>query len=150
MKGKIPAVTFLIFGLVFGAVVFDAQAGHDKDKKIGYRCYGKDKLSEKAHFILKNRTKLGLTDEQVKEIKAMKIAAKKDKIAKEAEIDTISVDIKAEMWKTPMDVGTIESLIDRKYELKKEKTKSMIRSYVKLENVLTEEQKQKMKELCKK
>jgi len=150
MKSRILIIAFLAFSLVFGVVAFNACAEHGKSKKGGYHCSGKDKLSGKAHFLLKKKTELGLTDEQVGKIKALKIAVKKDIIAKKAEIDTLSVDIKSKMWETPMDTGAIESLIDRKYELKKQKEKASLRACDKLKGVLTEEQKQKMKELCKK
>jgi len=150
MKGRILIIAFLAFSLVFSVVAFDACAGHGKDKKGGYHCAGKDKLSGKAHFILRNKKELGLTDKQVKEIKALKIAAKKDMIAKKAAIELVSVDLKARMWESPIDTAAMDKLIDRKYELKKEKAKASIRACARLKNILTEEQKQKMKDLCKK
>lgn len=150
MRSRILITAFLVFSLVFGVVAFDACAGHGKDKKGGYHCGGKDKLYRKAHFILKNKAELGLTDKQVKEIKALKIATKKDMIAKKAEIETVSVDMKAMMWESTIDTAAMDKLIDRKYELKKEKAKTSVRACAKLKNILTEEQKQKMKGLRKK
>ncbi len=150
MKGGIPVIAFVAFSLVFGVVAFNACAEHGKDKKGGYDRCGKDKTHDKAHFFLKNKEELGLTDEQVKEIKDLKIAAKKAKIANKAEIASLDVDIKAKMWESPMDTAATDELIDRKYELKKEKAKASIRTHARLRNILTEEQKQKMKGLRKK
>lgn len=108
------------------------------------------KLYEKAHLILTNEEELGLSDAQVEKIKELKITTKKDIITKDASIDIIAVDIKAEMWKDPVNVDKINKLIDKKYDIKKEKTKTIVKACADIKDVLTKDQKAKLKGICKK
>jgi Spy/CpxP family protein refolding chaperone len=62
----------------------------------------------------------------------------------------LAVDIKAEMWKDPMNVDKINKLIDQKYDLKKEKTKIIVKAYDDIKNILTADQKAKLKDVCAK
>ena len=91
-----------------------------------------------------------LTDEQIKKVKALKLDTKKDLIMTNAEIDVLALEIKAEMWMDSIDLDSIDKLIDKKYDLKKGKTKSLVASYAALKNILTKGQKTKMKEIYKK
>ena len=68
---------------------------------------------------------------------------------KEAEIEVIGVDIKAKLWEDPIDVQAINALVDKKYDLKKEKTKYLIATCAALKGILTDSQKDKVKELYK-
>ena len=68
-------------------------------------------------------------------------------IRKKAEIDVISVDIRSKLWDETIDVSGINKLVDQKYDLKKEKTKSLIAAYAELKKILSEEQKGILKEL---
>lgn len=149
MKGKTIIVASLILVLIASYLLPVAYA-YDSKKTKGYHCGLKDKLFRKAHFILKNQEELGLSDEQVKKIKNLKLEAKKDLIKKKAEIDVIAVDIKAKMWEDAVDTEAVNKLIDQKYELKKAKTKSLMEAYAALKSILTEEQKKKLKDLWKK
>ena len=54
------------------------------------------------------------------------------------------------MWQNAIDTEAIDALIDKKYEIKKEKAKSMVGAYAELKGILTAEQKDKLKELYKK
>jgi len=155
MKKKlIVVIAFLFLTLSVSAVVPDAYASH-KDKEGGYHkgksChagYG-SKVYKKASFVLSNREELGLSDEQVQKIKDLKVKSKKDMIKKKAEIDVLAVDIKAHMYQDPIDINAVNKLIDRKYDLKKEKAKASLKACADLKNILTEEQKTKLKSLCK-
>ena len=49
-----------------------------------------------------------------------------------------------------IDTGAIDKLIDKKYDLKKEKAKSSVRAYASVKGLLTSEQKSKLKDLYKK
>ena len=53
----------------------------------------------------------------------------------------------ARIYKDKIDIKTIEKLIDQKYEIKKEKVKALINSYAELKNILSDEQKAKLKSI---
>ena len=122
--------------------------GHGK-MKGGHGDFG-DKVFFKAMLIIKNQEELGLSDDQVKKVKDLKIASKKDLIRKKAEIDLLVLDIKAALWEDTVDINAVNALIDKKYEIKKAKAKSLVAALVALKEVLTEEQQKKLKGLCKK
>jgi len=108
------------------------------------------KFYKQAMLIITNQEELGISDAEVKTIKDLKIATKKDLIAKKAEIDLIAIDIKAALWEDTIDLGSVNTLIDRKYELKKQKTKALVAAYAALKGMLTKEQIKNLKGLCKK
>ncbi|MGB2631287.1 MAG: Spy/CpxP family protein refolding chaperone [Candidatus Omnitrophota bacterium] len=110
----------------------------------------KDKFFKKIHFILKNEEELGLSDKQAKAIKKLKTDVKKDMINKKAQIDVLDVEIHTLMWEDPVDLDTMNSLIEQKYEIKKEKSKALAAACAQLKGILTEAQKDKMKSLWKK
>ena len=144
-KRSIVLLLVVSFGLMASYVYAE---GHDKAKdcKQGLE----DKVFHKAMTLIKNQEELGLTDEQIKKVKDLKIATKKDVIKKKADIEILGLDIKAALWEDTVDLNALNALIDTKYELKKEKTKSLVAAYVELKGVLTEEQKTRLKDLCKK
>jgi len=115
--------------------------GYKKGKHKGFEM----EIFHKAHFILKNQEELGLSEEQVERIKGLKIEVKKELIKRRAEIEILAVDIKAKMHEGEIDIKAVNKLIDKKYELKKEKAKYLIKTYVELKSILTEEQKQSLK-----
>lgn len=137
------AVAVMCLGLASGAYAF----GHDK--KGG--CHGEfeGKFFHKAMMLIMSETELGLTADQVKEIKDLKIKTKKDLIKLDADIKTVGVDLEAEMWKDTTDVNAMNALIDKKYDLKKQKAKSIVAATAALDNILTAEQKTKLAELKK-
>ena len=71
-------------------------------------------------------------------------------IRKKAEIDIVALDIKAAMRDEQINTGAIDKLIDRKYDLKKAKAKSLVGAYAAVNGILTDEQKSKLKSLWKK
>lgn len=105
------------------------------------------KVFKKIHVIMKNKDELKLSENQITEIKKLKVDARKDLIRKKAEIDLISVDIKSKLWDETVDVSGINKLVDQKYDLKKEKTKTLIAAYAELKNILSKEQNEMLKEL---
>ena len=99
--------------------------------------------------ILKNKEKLSLTAEQETTIKELCTKTKKDHIQIEADIETIRVDVKSKLMEDTIDTQTINGLIDKKFELKKQLVKSLINSHATLLTILTPEQRQKFKEIMK-
>ena len=69
-------------------------------------------------------------------------------IESEAAVDLIKVDLNATLWEDPINVDLANSLIDKKYDEKKNKAKLLIKAYSKFQGVLTDEQKAKLKNLC--
>ena len=114
---------------------------------------GKDGLEEqfyhKAHFLLDNGEELGLSDDQINQIKELKLSTKKALITKDAEIEVLAMDVQAEMHKETIDKEALHRLIDKKYDLKKEKAKSIASAYAALKGIVTKEQKDKMKAIWK-
>lgn len=106
------------------------------------------KFCQKAMMIVKNQEELGLSDAQVKKVKDLKMSTKKDLIRKNAEIEILALDIKSALWEDEVDLNAINTLIDKKYDLKKEKTKSLVAAYVSLKGMLTKEQQKTLKGLC--
>jgi len=148
---KIFAV-LLVSALVLGSAGVDVcSAGHYKEGKSGYG--HEAKVCKKAKMILSNKAELGLTDEQAAKVKDLSSKVKKDLIRKDAEIDIVAVDLKAQKYKDPVDVAAVNELIDKKYELKKDKAKYQVAAYAELKDIMTTEQKSKLKEIygkCKK
>jgi len=149
MKNKIVIAAFLTVALMFSVMAVEALA-YDGGKAKGQHEGLEGKFSGKAHMVLKNQDELDLTDKQIKEIKKLKIETKKDLIQKNAEIDIIALDIKAEMYGKQIDTDAVDKLIDKKYDLKKEKAKSLVRACAGIKEILTSEQKDKLKDIWKK
>ena len=149
MEKRFFVAAVLCMGLALNLVALDAYAeGYGKGK--GHHFDLEDKFSKKAHFILKNKEELGLSDKQIEQVKDLKIKTKKDLISKKAELEILGLDIEAAMWNDPLDANAVNKQIDKKYDIKKEKEKSLVGAYAALKGLLTEEQKEKMKGLFKK
>jgi hypothetical protein len=109
-----------------------------------------EKLMMKAHCLVMHQEELGLSDEQVAMIKELKYTTKKQLIAKDAEIALAELDVKKAMWQDPIALATVNPLIDKKFELKKEKMKMLVGVYAELQSMLTDAQKTELKALKKK
>ncbi|MDP8213050.1 MAG: Spy/CpxP family protein refolding chaperone [Candidatus Zapsychrus exili] len=107
-------------------------------------------FEKKIKIIFKAKEELGITDDQMEQIKAIKMDVKKEIIMKQADIDVAALDIKAEMYKDKVDLKSVNKIIDKKYDAKKSKAKATVAACVKLKGILTEEQKSKLKEMKKK
>lgn len=134
------------------AASFCVPAGYAEYRceRCGKAMYDKDmkgKFFKKAHFILKNQKELDLSDRQIDQIKKLKADVKKDMINKRAKTDLLKVEIETEMWEDPMNLNAINSLIEQKYEVKKEKAKALAAAYAKLKGILTEDQKEELTSL---
>ena len=101
----------------------------------------------KAHFILANQEELGLTDDKVAAIKALKVDTKKSLIKQNADIEIAAIDIKSALHQNPIDTAAVNKLIDQKYELKKAKAKTLVDALAKLKGMLTQDQYNKLKEI---
>lgn len=136
------AVILISFAMVSGQVY---AGGKGCGKKQGLD----DKFYKKAHMILMNQEELGLTDDQAKQIKDLKINTKKSVIKTNAEIELITLDAKVLLYEDKIDTKKLDALIDKKYDIKKEKAKTLVQSMATLKGFLTPEQMSKLKELYK-
>ncbi|MGB2600214.1 MAG: hypothetical protein WBC99_07210 [Candidatus Omnitrophota bacterium] len=148
MKAKFGVVALLIILVAaFCTTTCYADYGGKYCKKTKSYDGLEEKLFYKAHFMLKNEEELGLSEKQVDQIRKLKIDTKKDMINKQAQIDLIGVDIKTQMWEDPMDLDTMNELVEHKYMIKEAKTKALLSAYAQLKGLLTEDQKTTLKKL---
>lgn len=148
MNKKTVISAVLAFALVFSLTMFNAYAD-DGGKKKGYHQGFEKKFFYKTRLILKNKDKLGLAGKQLKKIKSLKIKTKKNVIRKDAELSIIALDIKAAIGEKQIDVVAVNKLLDKKYDLKKDKAKSSLAAYAALKRILTDEQMGKLKNILK-
>lgn len=120
----------------------------DSRETSRYHGYGLDmKIFHNVRLALKNHEELGISDEQYEKLKTLKANTKKDLIKRKAEIDIIGVDIKSKLGQDIIDTKSINKLIDQKYELKKAKAKALVEAYAAFQNILTDDQKKKLKDI---
>jgi len=149
MSKKLGVIVCSILVLSFIFLAYTAEA-YDHSKEKGCQKGFESKVYKKAYYLLKNEDELDLTDEQVKKIKDLKIAVKKDLITRKAELDLIKIDIQTMLHEDKINLEEINKLIDKKYDLKKAKSKYLVEAYATLKNTLTEDQKKELKKLWKK
>jgi Spy/CpxP family protein refolding chaperone len=139
----------ILFFLACYLVAFSlpmAYAGHDQ--KCGKCGQGLDsKILKKLHLAIEYQDELEASDSQIRKIRELKMRLKKDLIQRKAAIDLMGVDIKSKLWANDIDKKEINQLIDRKYELKKAKAKSLVEALIELKDILKDEQEEKLKDL---
>ena len=140
------AMVVLLVSVFSAPALYAKECSHGKQEGHGYDL-GK-KVLGKMHLAMVHKEDLALSEDQYQKIKALKIATKKDLIRNRAEIDLVAIDIKSKLSEDTMDVEGINKLIDQKYELKKAKAKALVEACVKFKGILTDEQKQKLKNMC--
>ncbi len=121
--------------------------------KCGSHGKGGDSLEKKfymkAHMVMENSDELGLSSQAVDEIKALKMETKKSLIRQDAEIKIAGMDLEEGLHAYPVDVEAVNKLVDTKYELKKEKAKTVVAAIAKLKSELSADQYEKLKTLWK-
>lgn len=146
MKHTKTGITCMLAFLLF--ICLQSMALAQGCPKKGPHGHGLEaKLFCKFHLAMANQGILDLTEDQVGDIKALKMALKKDLIKHNAEIELIKIDIKSKLSEDSLDKKTIKKLIDQKYELKKEKAKALVDVCAEFKNILSDEQKKKLKEI---
>jgi Spy/CpxP family protein refolding chaperone len=99
--------------------------------------------------LLQMREALDLTDAQVDKLKAIRKESAKKKISHEAEMKTIRLEMEDLLSNENVDRKKVDSLIDKIGKLHGEMQKLSIHARLDSKNVLTADQKKKMKELKK-
>ena len=128
-----------------------AAEGMGPQGQGGQGRFGKkgDKVATKAALILNNKDELGLTSKQEDQINALLLKSKKDSIRQDAEIEIIGLDIKDKMKEDTINLKELNPLIDKKYDLKKARAKASLAAYAELKGILTDKQRETLKELYK-
>lgn len=155
MKNLIKIFVFAIFlSVVAAPVIFadECPMMHrckmmDMHEKMWSKMELDDIFFLKAHFIAMNADEIGLSDEQLEKIMALKLNVKKSLIKAKADIETYALDIKNELTKDEINVNSLNGLIDKKYALKTQKAKDLIKAYADLKKLLTDEQKKMLKDI---
>ncbi|MCG3176646.1 MAG: hypothetical protein MOGMAGMI_01604 [Candidatus Omnitrophica bacterium] len=108
------------------------------------------KILKKAEFFLDNAEGIGLSKEQIKQIKDIKHTTKKDMIFAEAGMKAFYLDVKAKLWEEKVDVDGLNKLIDDATAEMSKGAKKSVQSYAELKAVLSDDQMNKAKEIWKK
>ena len=145
---------FLGMGLILGSWWFmgnNAAANHGgfEGYSHGYKGGLESKLFHKARFYLNRADEIGLTDEQVDKIMAIKLNAKKESIRRGADIEILKLDLFSALKEPKIDVPSVNKLIDQKYDIKKAGAKYMVQAFADMKSVLSQEQHDKVKALWK-
>ena len=137
--------------LILGVTISLSSAYADGFKQGGHRGEGGEKLAGmffmKAHFILKNQEALGLAEDKVEAIKQLKLETAKEMVRQNAEVEIVSLDVMSKLHDYPVDVKALNTLLDRKYELKKAGAKNRVAAIAQLKATLTPDQYAKLRGL---
>lgn len=136
-------VLAVAMGILLSSSAVHAEMGKKKEMSM------QNKLMKKYHVIFQKSAELAVSKKQLEKIKVLKISMKKELIRKTADIEVVAVDIKAMMYDKEIDIKAVNSLIDKKYEIKKAKAKMLVKSCADLRAILTDKQKDKLKSIMK-
>ena len=119
----------------------DCKGGDDT------KCPIVGKLMKKAGFFLENQKEIGLSEDQVTQIKAIKMEAKRGYIRAGADMEIFELDLKEKLSDPVLDTDSVNAMIDQASAGMASGAKASIASYVKLKAVLSPEQMAKAKEI---
>ncbi len=110
-------------------------------------CPIQNKIMKKAKFFLKNQKEIGLSEEQVAQIKAIKLNTKKTALRQSAEMDIFKMELDAKLSDTKLDTAAIDAMLDQASGGWGAGDKASVAEYAKLKAVLNEQQMAKAKEI---
>ena len=108
------------------------------------------KALHKATFYLKHAEEIGLSEEQIQAIAAIKLDLKKTAARQQAEMQVFELDVQAKMSEPTVDAEALNALVDGAAQGMVASTKGVIAQYAKLRGLLSAEQQKKAKEIWKK
>ena len=111
------------------------------------QCPITDKFMKKTHFLLEHKSDVGLTDDQVKTIKELKLQMEKDSVRQSSDMKTFILDLKSKLSEDKVDVAGANALIDKNFTSASAAAKSNLAAYAKLKSLLNPDQIKKMKAL---
>jgi len=112
-----------------------------------YACPVTEKFMKKAEFFLDNQQAIGLSDDQVSEIKQLKLDVKKAYIRGMAEHEVFSLDIQSQLSQPKVDTDAVNGMIDQFAAGMTKGAKDTVASYVKMKGILSKDQMAKAKEI---
>lgn len=134
-------VLFAVLAVFCGTVQVYAGPGYGRQDGIAGKFFGT------AYLVLEHGEYLGLTADQTDQIKNLKLQSKKDLIMQEAQIQVLGLDLKAALNEDKIDIKAVNKLIDKKYDLKKNKVKALVGAYNDLRGILTDDQKKMLDDM---
>lgn len=155
---KIFSILFITFAVlaIVSPSAFSEGCPMEKCKMTGMSGKGdakmdmEDAFSCKIYCVMANSDEIGLNAEQVEKIRALKYSVKKSIIKNNAEIDILAMDIKEALGKDDIDINAINTLIDKKYMIKAQKTKDIVAACAELKVIMTKDQQKKADEMFSK
>ena len=108
----------------------------------------KDTFFQKIRFIMSNSDEIGLDADQLGKIHALKYDVKRSIVKNDAGIDILALDIKEALGKDDINIDAVNSLIDKKYAVKAQKSKDIVMACANLKAIFTKDQQKKMKDMC--
>jgi chorismate synthase len=124
------------------------SCGNDSDCES--LCPIASKVLKKAKFFLENQTEIGLSEDQLSQIKAIKMQTKKSAIKAKAEMEIFEMDMSEKMSQSKVDVDALGAMVDQMSAGMSTGAKASIADYAKLKSILSEQQMAKAKEIWKK
>jgi hypothetical protein len=104
-------------------------------------------LMKKSCFLLSNAEELGLSDDQMKKIKSIKMEAKKQYILAKAQMEVGFIDMKMKLHEETVDIEGLNAMVDQFAAGFADATKKAIQNYAALKSVVTADQMAKAKKL---
>ena len=147
MKKTMMFILFLGMTVFLNVPAFAHPTDGGKMDKGQNQCPVANKFMMKAHFLLEHKADIGLTDDQVKTIKDLKLQVEKDSIQQGADMKTFKLDLDSKLAEDKVDVEGTNALIDKGFAGASASAKSNLSAYAKLKAVLTPDQLTKMKVL---
>jgi hypothetical protein len=154
MMKKIMPVLLGIFLLANSSAFADSKWGDKcgsacryKSAAAEHKCPITAKFMKKAAFFLDNRDEIGLSADQVKQIKGLELIGKKAAIKQMADMQMWMLDLEAKLSEEKVDVEGVGAMIDEGSAAMALSTKSMVANYAKLKEILTADQMAKAKEI---
>ena len=147
MVKKIMFVLFLGMTVFLNSPAFAHHMDGGKMDKGQGQCPVANKFMMKAHFLLEHKADVGLTDDQAKTIKDLKLQVEKGSIQQSADMKTFMLDLDSKLAEDKVDVDGTNALIDKGFASAAASAKSNLNAYAKLKALLTPDQITKMKAL---
>lgn len=132
-------------------------SGPGMGHKKGHGDHGSGSMHDRAHqkamkffkHILKNKDAMSLTDEQVQQLRGLKINYKKDRIRMKADVDIAEVDLHVLLWDEKAKLADIEAQMNTVHGLMTKLHMASIKAKRDGKAVLTDEQRSRIDKMHK-
>ena len=133
------------------------SSGSGMGHKKGHGDHGSGSMHERAHqkamkffkHMLKNKDAMSLTDEQVQQLRDLKINYKKDRIRMKADVDIAEIDLHVLLWDDKAKLADIEAQMNTVHGLMTKLHMASIKAKRDGKAVLTDEQRSRMNKVHK-